>query len=55
MFKETELIKEKGRVGYKINTYRIYNQNGNIINKELIGQSYYPPKSKIILQGIKDK
>lgn len=49
--KGEEVIKEKGRLGYRINTYRIYNENGKITKKELIGESYYPPKDKIILKG----
>jgi vancomycin resistance protein YoaR len=49
--KGEEVVKEKGRLGYKINTYRVYNQNGKTTKKELIGESYYPPKDKIILKG----
>ena len=46
-----KVIKEKGRLGSVINTYRIYSNNGQITKKELIGESYYPPKDKIILRG----
>lgn len=45
-------IKEKGRNGYKVKTYRIYKkENGEISNKELIRESYYPPIDKIIIKG----
>lgn len=45
-------IKDKGRDGYKVKTYRVYKNNGIIEKKELINESYYPPKEKLILKGI---
>lgn len=53
--KSNELYKgekhiEEGRKGYKVKTYRIYKENKDI---ELINESYYPPKNKIIIYGNK--
>lgn len=48
-------VEDKGRDGYKVNTYRVYKSNGSIEKKELINESYYPPKEKIILIGVNKK
>lgn len=48
-------IEDKGRDGYKVNTYRVYKSNGTIEKKELINESYYPPKEKILLIGVDKK
>jgi vancomycin resistance protein YoaR len=47
-------ISQKGRNGYKVNTFRIYKGNGEVI-KELIRENYYPPIDKIIIYGTKIK
>lgn len=47
-------IKQKGRVGYKVNTFRIYKNTSNQ-EKEFIFESYYPPVAEEILQGTKVK
>ena len=49
-----KIIEEEGRVGYKVNTFRIYKENNNE-KKEFVYESYYPPKDKIILSGTKSK
>ena len=49
-----KVIKEEGRVGYKVNTFRVYKENNNQ-KKEFVYESYYPPKDKIILSGTKAK
>ncbi|SHJ90403.1 VanW family protein [Tepidibacter formicigenes] len=54
MEKGKEEVKEKGRDGYKVETYRLYIENGNVIKKELISKSYYPPRKKIINRGTKE-
>lgn len=41
---------EEGRKGYKVKTYRIYKENKET---ELINESYYPPKDKVIIYGNK--
>lgn len=49
-------VGEKGRRGYKVNTYRIYkNEDGSIDKEELINECYYPPKNKVIVKGTKKK
>ncbi|WP_373599566.1 VanW family protein [Paraclostridium bifermentans] len=48
-------IEDKGRDGYKVNTYRVYKNNEIVERKELINESYYPPKEKILLIGIDKK
>ena len=54
MYNGENFIQEKGRNGYKIKTYRIYkNKNGEILSKEYINESYYPPINKIIIKGTK--
>lgn len=45
---------QKGRDGYKVNTFRIYKNEGNEI-KEFIHESYYPPMDEIIIYGTKQK
>lgn len=49
-----EEVWKKGRVGYKVNTFRIY-KNQNETKKELIFESYYPPMVEERLQGTKQK
>lgn len=53
MYEGQQWIKEKGRMGYKINTFRIYKKDDGSNEKEFIYESYYPPKNKEILRGIK--
>ncbi len=48
-----KIIEQKGRLGYSVNTFRIYKENQKIIKKELINTSYYPPCDEIIKKGVK--
>jgi vancomycin resistance protein YoaR len=48
-----ERIDDKGRDGYKVDTYRIYYENGKVAKKELISKSYYPPRKKVVYKGAK--
>lgn len=48
-----KVVEQEGRVGYKVNTFRIYKDNNS--TKELIYKSFYPPMDKVIVNGIKDK
>lgn len=51
----TEVI-ERGRVGRRVTTYRIYyDKDGKEINKELVCSSYYPAKNKEVKVGTKKK
>ena len=53
--KGKEEVRENGRQGYTVSTYRIYKDNkGNIINREKIAISYYPSKQKVIAVGTKE-
>ena len=47
------IVEQKGRLGYTVNTFRIYRENQKIIKKELINVSYYPPCDEIIIKGAK--
>ena len=43
-----------GRNGYKVKTYRIYKrEDGKLINEEVVSESYYPPKNKVLIKGVK--
>ncbi|WP_371025229.1 VanW family protein [Paraclostridium ghonii] len=49
-------VESKGRDGYKVKTYRVYkNYDGSVVNEELVNESYYPPKNKVIIKGTKKK
>lgn len=54
LYRGQEEVKKKGRVGYKVNTFRVYKSQGDTV-KELICESYYPPMEEEILQGTKVK
>ena len=47
-------IKENGRLGYKVNTFRIYKNIEKPI-KEFISESYYPPMDKEVIYGTRKK
>lgn len=56
MYEGEKYIKEVGRKGYKVKTYRVYKDSkGSILDKELINESYYPPMNKVIIKGVKPK
>jgi len=48
-----EIIKEKGRNGYRVSSYAIIYDNGNKIDSKLIAKDYYGPSKRIIIRGIK--
>ncbi|MBU5336039.1 VanW family protein [Intestinibacter bartlettii] len=52
--KGTKVVEQPGRLGYTVNTFRIYKSNDKIIKKELINTSYYPPCDEIILKGTRE-
>ncbi|MEG1312106.1 MAG: VanW family protein [Romboutsia sp.] len=54
LYEGEKTIYQKGRVGYKVNTIRIDRTNESK-KTELISQSYYPPKDKIVEYGTKKK
>ena len=54
LYKGEHEISQKGRRGYKVNTFRVYNENGQS-KKEFIGESYYPPIDEVITYGTKKR
>lgn len=49
-----KVVEQEGRLGYTVNTFRLYKSNNQILKRELINTSYYPPCDEIILQGTKN-
>lgn len=54
LYEGEKSISQKGRDGYKINTFRVYKGNSETV-KELIRENYYPPMDKIVIYGTKKK
>ena len=52
--KGTKVVEQKGRLGYTVNTFRLYKLDGEVLKKELINTSDYPPCDEIILNGTRD-
>ena len=52
--KGTKVVEQEGRLGYTVNTFRLYKSNNEILKKELVNTSYYPPCDEIILKGTKE-
>ncbi|MGM9534583.1 MAG: VanW family protein [Intestinibacter sp.] len=46
--KGTEVVEQEGKLGYTVNTFRLYKLDGEVLKKELINTSYYPPRDEII-------
>ena len=53
-YKGEKFVEQDGRVGYKVNTFRVYKSENNI-TKEFVYESFYPPMDKVIVYGIKSK
>ena len=47
--KGAKVVEQEGRLGYTVNTFRLYKTEGGISKKELVNTSYYPPRDEIIL------
>lgn len=54
LYKGEKFVEQDGRVGYKVNTFRVYKSENNI-TKEFVYESFYPPMDKVIVYGIKSK
>lgn len=52
--KGSKVVEQEGRLGYTVNTFRLYKSNNEVLKKELVNTSYYPPCDEIILKGTKD-
>lgn len=46
-------IKRNGRLGFRVETYKIYVENEVKIKRELISKDFYPPLKAIVLKGTK--
>lgn len=54
IFEGEKTVSQNGRIGYKINTFRIYKGDKGQI-KEFISESYYPPMDRVVVYGTKKK
>mgnify|MGYP001160707243 CR=1 FL=1 len=45
-------VKYSGSPGYKVEVFRILIKDGNEISKEHISSEYYPPRQRIVLEGL---
>ena len=54
LYKGEKSIEQRGQVGYKVYTFRVYKEKDGL-TKEFIHESYYPPIDKIIRYGTKAK
>lgn len=52
--KGSKIVEQEGRLGYTVNTFRIYKKQDEILKKELVYTSYYPPSDRIIVEGSKE-
>lgn len=48
-----QIIKDKGRNGYKVSAYMIIYENGKEIERKLISKDYYRPSKEVIIKGTK--
>ncbi len=53
MYEGQEIVKEKGRDGYRVSTYMIEYENGREIRREKISYDYYRPKNRVVIRGTK--
>lgn len=42
------VVKESGRSGHKVTTYRVIKQNGKVVKKELISTDTYRPEARVV-------
>ncbi|SDK69425.1 VanW family protein [Natronincola ferrireducens] len=50
-----QIIEKEPKKGYRVNTYKIYTQNGREIKREHISRDYYTPVNGVIIEGTKPK
>lgn len=53
-YKGERIVEQDGRIGYKVNTFRVYKSEKDI-RKEFVYESFYPPRDKVIIYGTKAK
>ncbi len=51
MYLSERKISKSGSRGYRVETYKVYLQEGGEIKKELVSRDYYPPRDGIIIEG----
>ena len=51
MYLSERKISKSGNRGYRVETYKVYLQEGGEIKKELVSRDYYPPRDGIIIEG----
>lgn len=54
LYEGERIVEQDGRIGYKVNTFRIYRSEDKE-RKELVYKSFYPPMDKVIINGAKKK
>jgi len=50
----SKILVQKGRIGYRVNTYKYVIINGQVISKELITQDQYKAKNNVYKVGVND-
>ncbi len=53
MYEGEEIVRKKGRNGYKVATYKIIYENGKKVSEEKITSDYYRPSKRVIVRGVK--
>ena len=46
-------VEQEGRDGYKVTTYKVVNENGVEIERNVVSKDYYRPQKQIIVKGTK--
>lgn len=53
MYLSERKVGKSGKKGYRIETYKVYLQEGLELRRELVSKDYYPPRGGIIIEGMK--
>ncbi len=48
---EYRAIKQTGKAGYVVETFRVFYENGNEVEREFISRDYYTPRPEVIVVG----
>lgn len=55
MYEGEQIVREKGRNGYRVSSYMTTYENGKPIETKLISKDYYRPSKRVIIKGTKKK
>ncbi|HZJ76581.1 MAG TPA: VanW family protein [Oscillospiraceae bacterium] len=55
MYLSERKISKSGNKGYRVETYKVYLQEGREIKRELVSKDYYPPGDGIIIEGTREE